>query len=381
MNLINFSKEFFAGDGFNLPFEKVKKAYELMLQVRRFEERAGQVYTQGGIGGFCHLYIGQEAVVAAASQARNCVDTVITAYRSHGHALSFGLSPKAVMAELMGRSTGCSKGKGGSMHMFCVEGRFYGGHGIVGAQTSLGTGLAFSHQYKKDGGVCLTFLGDGAANQGQFFESMNMASLWGLPVLYIIENNGYAMGTSVERACAGASLAERGQALGVQGYVCTGEDFSLLYQTFSFLLEKIRKERRPALLEVQTYRFRGHSMSDPARYRSKEELESAKQSRDPIKRLRFLLEKEYGMSSQSLDETEHRIKEEIKQALVFAENSPEPCASQLYTDVFSEEFFEKQAVKNDNSLEEGTSAGEVLVDSHRTCVLDAESKISSIEML
>lgn len=316
-----------------LSLEQLKAFLFSMILIRRFEERAGQIYTIGKVGGFCHLYIGQEAIAVGALGAMGPVDTAITAYRSHGHMLACGASARSVMAELMGKQGGCAKGKGGSMHMFSPENRFYGGHGIVGAQISLGTGLGFAHAYRQDGGVCLTFLGDGAANQGQFFESMNMAALWDLPVLYIIENNGYAMGTSVERACAGSGLYTRGQPFGIEGLQCDGDDVLTVHTTISQALERIRHEKRPLLIEFLTYRFRGHSMSDPGRYRPKEEVEDAKSTRDPIERLSTHLIEKYGLSQEEVRSIEDDAKEAVKDALQFSEASPLPPVEELLTDV------------------------------------------------
>src|SRR5204863_7733408 len=247
----------------------VKKFYRDMLLIRRFEEKAGQLYGMGLIGGFCHLYIGQEAVVVGMQAALKPGDQVITAYRDHGHMLATGMDPKGVMAELTGRATGYSKGKGGSMHMFSVEQHFYGGHGIVGAQVPIGTGLAFSNKYKKNGAVCLTYFGDGAANQGQVYESFNMAELWKLPVVYLIENNQYAMGTSVERSSATAQLYKRGASFNIPGEEVDGMDIEAVHAAGEKAIEYARSGKGPTILELKTYRYRGHSMSDPAKYRTR----------------------------------------------------------------------------------------------------------------
>src|SRR5204863_5149070 len=246
-----------------------KKFYRDMLLIRRFEEKAGQLYGMGLIGGFCHLYIGQEAVVVGMQAALKLGDQVITAYRDHGHMLATGMDPKGVMAELTGRATGYSKGKGGSMHMFSVEQRFYGGHGIVGAQVPIGTGLAFANKYKKNGAVCLTYFGDGAANQGQVYESFNMAELWKLPVVYLIENNQYAMGTSVERSSATAQLYKRGASFNIPGEEVDGMDIEAVHAAGEKAIEYARSGKGPTILELKTYRYRGHSMSDPAKYRTR----------------------------------------------------------------------------------------------------------------
>jgi pyruvate dehydrogenase E1 component alpha subunit len=253
--------------------EELLDFYKVMLLIRRFEEKAGQMYGMGLIGGFCHLYIGQEAVVTGVQAALESQDTVITTYRDHGHMLACGMEPRGVMAELTGRRDGYSKGKGGSMHMFSAEKQFYGGHGIVGANVPLGTGIAFAHRYKKDNGVCLTYFGDGAVNQGQVYESFNMAALWQLPVIYIIENNRYGMGTSVERASAGTELWQRGQAYGIPGKQIDGMDVRAVNSAARDALSFVRDKNGPIILEMQTYRYRGHSMSDPAAYRTKQEVQ------------------------------------------------------------------------------------------------------------
>ena len=311
---------------------ELKDMLSMMWIIRRFEEKCAEIYTSGKIGGFCHLCIGQEAISVAASQVMKENDTMITAYRSHGHALARGLTPFQVMAELMGKEGGSSKGKGGSMHLFHSQNLFYGGHGIVGAQTALGAGLAFASQYNQDGGVCLTFLGDGATNQGQFFESMNMASLWNLPVLYIIENNQYSMGTAVSRACSGGPLYQRGIPFGIPGSWVKGDDILELHQVFSTLIETIRSTSRPMILEIDTYRFKGHSMSDPGKYRTRKELDDARSNRDPLLVLSSYL-KERGESDETLALFDQQAQECVAQAFAMADDAPEPSPSSLFEDI------------------------------------------------
>src|SRR5215470_17422202 len=262
--------------------EQELSAYREMLLIRRFEEKAGQMYGMGLIGGFCHLYIGQEAVVVGLQDALKPGDQMITGYRDHGHMLAQGMDPNAIMAELTGRRDGSSKGKGGSMHMFSIEKAFYGGHGIVGAQVSLGTGIAFANKYRKDGRVCLTFFGDGAANQGQVYESFNMASLWKLPVVYIVENNQYAMGTSVQRSSSETHLSKRGVSFNIPGEEVDGMDVVAVRDAGKRAAARARSGQGPILLEMKTYRYRGHSMSDPAKYRTREEVDQVRNERDPI---------------------------------------------------------------------------------------------------
>jgi pyruvate dehydrogenase E1 component alpha subunit len=307
-----------------------------MLLIRRFEERAGQLYSMGHISGFCHLYIGQEAVAVGTYAAMNPQDTMVTAYRDHGHMLVAGMDPRGVMAELTGRRDGCSKGKGGSMHMFSREKNFFGGHGIVGGQVPLGTGIGFAHQYKEDGGVCLVFMGDGASNQGQVYESFNMASLWKLPVLFVIENNHYAMGTSVERACAGEGLWRRGEGFAIPGKRVDGKDVLAVREATFAALERARAGEGPSLLEFDTYRYRGHSMSDPAQYRSRDEVEDRKKHADPIEHCLGLM-RDYGISEEDIQGCEKEIKELIAEVVTFAQNAPLPDESELWTDVLIEE--------------------------------------------
>ncbi|WP_353860778.1 pyruvate dehydrogenase (acetyl-transferring) E1 component subunit alpha [Azospirillum formosense] len=315
--------------------EDLIKYYREMLLIRRFEEKAGQLYGMGLIGGFCHLYIGQEAVVVGIQAALKDNDDVITSYRDHGHMLACGMDPKGVMAELTGRRGGYSKGKGGSMHMFSREKNFYGGHGIVGAQVPLGTGLAFSHKYNKDDGLSAVYCGDGAINQGQVYESFNMAALWKLPVLYVIENNKYAMGTSQERASAG-ELHQRGAAYGIPGHQVNGMDVLEVREAADKWVEYIRAGNGPVILEMKTYRYRGHSMSDPAKYRTKEEVEKMRSESDPIDNLkRVLLEGAY-VTEDQLKEIDREVKAVVTEAAEFAQQSPEPDPSELWTDVLVE---------------------------------------------
>lgn len=302
-------------------------AFRMMLLIRRFEERAAVLYQQGKIGGFCHLYIGQEAVAVGCYEAMKPCDTVVTAYRAHGHMLASGAEPKTVMAELTGRRGGCSKGKGGSMHFFNPKGGFFGGHGIVGAQVPLGTGLAFSHQYRGDQGVCLTFMGDGASNQGQVYEAMNMASLWKLPVLYIIENNEYGMGTSVERSCAGPGLYKRGEGFGIPGQAVDGMDILAVQQAVGDALERIRSGQGPELLEMKTYRYRGHSMSDPGKYRSREAIDHMRDTRDPIDRYRSFFD------DATLADLENQVESLVEECVTFALEDMEPELPEIDTDI------------------------------------------------
>ena len=307
--------------------------YRQMLLIRRFEERAGQLYGLGLIGGFCHLYIGQEAVAVGMQSALQVgKDSVITGYRDHGHMLAYGIDPKLIMAELTGRAAGISKGKGGSMHMFSVDHGFYGGHGIVGAQVSLGTGLAFKHKYANDGGVCVAYFGDGAANQGQVYESFNMAELWKLPIIYVIENNQYAMGTSVNRSSAEDQLFRRGESFRIPGLQIDGMDVLAVRGAAEVAVEWVRSGKGPILLELKTYRYRGHSMSDPAKYRSREEVQAVREKSDPIEHLkRDLLAA--GVSEDEIKKIDNEIKAQVVEAADFAEQMPEPEPQELYTDV------------------------------------------------
>jgi pyruvate dehydrogenase E1 component alpha subunit len=304
-----------------------------MLLIRRFEEKAGQLYGMGAIGGFCHLYIGQEAVVVGMQMALKPGDQVITGYRDHGHMLATGMDPKGVMAELTGRRGGYSKGKGGSMHMFSMEKNFFGGHGIVGAQVSLGTGLALANRYRGNDSVSIAYFGDGAANQGQVYESFNMAELWKLPVIYVIENNRYAMGTSVPRASAQTDFSRRGVSFNIPGEQVDGMDVRAVKAAGDKAAAWCREGKGPFILEMQTYRYRGHSMSDPAKYRTREEVEKVRHDQDPIEQVRnrLLAAK---MSEQDLKAIDADVRKIVNEAADFAQQDPEPDVSELYTDVY-----------------------------------------------
>ena len=315
--------------------ESLKKLYSDMLLIRRFEERAGQLYGMGLIGGFCHLYIGQEAVVVGMQAATREGDQSLTAYRDHGHMLAAGIDPKAVMAELTGRSTGLSRGKGGSMHMFSSEKKFYGGHGIVGAQVPIGTGLAFANKYRGNKGVSLTYFGDGASNQGQVYESFNMAAVWKLPVIYIIENNQYAMGTSVERSSAVADFSKRGLSFNIPGVQVDGMDVEAVQAAGAEAIEYCRSGKGPIILEMKTYRYRGHSMSDPAKYRSREEVSEMREKRDPIDHFGKKLVDGGVVTEDDLKAIDQQIKATVVAAAEFATESPEPGVKELYTDVYA----------------------------------------------
>jgi pyruvate dehydrogenase E1 component alpha subunit len=308
-------------------------AYREMLLIRRFEEKAGQMYGMGLIGGFCHLYIGQEAVVVGMQMASKNGDAVITGYRDHGHMLACGMDPKGVMAELTGRRGGLSKGKGGSMHMFSVEKHFYGGHGIVGAQVALGTGLAFAHHYRGNDNVSLTYFGDGAANQGQVYESFNMAELWKLPVVYIIENNRYAMGTAVNRASAQTDFSKRGLSFNIPGEQVDGMDVRAVKAAAERAIAWCRAGKGPYILEMQTYRYRGHSMSDPAKYRSKDEVQKMREEKDPIEQVRRRLTEEWKASEDELKAIDAKVRDIVNESAEFATNDPEPDPSELWTDI------------------------------------------------
>ena len=318
--------------------EELLGFYEQMLLIRRFEEKAGQLYGLGLIGGFCHLYIGQEAVaVGLQSALEEGHDSVITGYRDHGHMLAYGIDPKEIMAELTGRAAGISKGKGGSMHMFSVEQKFYGGHGIVGAQVSLGTGLGFAHKYREDGGICMAYFGDGASNQGQVYESFNMAELWKLPIIFVIENNQYAMGTSVNRSSSEDQLYRRGESFRIPGIQVNGMDVLEVRGAAEMAVKHVRSGKGPILMELKTYRYRGHSMSDPAKYRSREEVQSMRDKSDAIEQVKAELLK-MGLSEEELKETDKKIRKTVAEAADFAESSPEPEAPELYTDVLVENY-------------------------------------------
>lgn len=310
--------------------------YRDMLLIRRFEERAGQMYGMGLIGGFCHLYIGQEAVVVGMQAAIDERDAVVTSYRDHGHMLACGMEPAGVMAELTGRSGGYSKGKGGSMHMFSKEKNFYGGHGIVGAQVPIGTGLAFAAKYKKTGGVSLTYLGDGAVNQGQVNEAFNMAELWDLPVIYVIENNRYGMGTSVARASAAKDLYRLGEPYGMPGEQVDGMDVMAVHAAGEKAVKHCRDGNGPYVLEMLTYRYRGHSMSDPAKYRTKEEVTEMREKHDPITSLSKVIVDGGHKTEEDLKAIDKEVRAIVVQAAEFAQESPEPDPSELYTDVLVE---------------------------------------------
>ena len=310
--------------------------YRDMLLIRRFEERAGQLYGMGLIGGFCHLYIGQEAIAVGVQSIQKDGDQVITGYRDHGHMLACGMDPREVMAELTGRFSGSSKGKGGSMHMFSTEAGFYGGHGIVGAQVSLGTGLALANKYRDDKRVAFTYFGDGAANQGQVYESFNMAELWSLPVVYVIENNQYAMGTSIERSSSETHLYKRGASFRIPGEEVDGMDVLAVRDAAGRAAEHARSGKGPYILEMMTYRYRGHSMSDPAKYRTREEVDEVRKTRDPIDHLQERLEKLGYADEAELKAIDTEVKKIVADAAEFARTSPEPEASELYTDVYLE---------------------------------------------
>ena len=311
------------------------RAYRDMLLIRRFEEKAGQLYGMGLIGGFCHLYIGQEAVVVGAQMALKPGDQVITSYRDHGHMLATGMEARGVMAELTGRSGGYSRGKGGSMHMFSTEKGFFGGHGIVGAQVPIGTGLAFANWYRGNDSVSMTYFGEGASNQGQVYESFNLAALMKLPVIFVIENNRYGMGTSVERASASKDLSKTGAAWGIPGMAVDGMDVVAMFQATEAAVAHCRAGRGPYLLEVKTYRYRGHSMSDPAKYRTREEVQKMRTERDCIENARTRLG-ELGVSDADIRKIDDEVKAIVQDAADFAQTSPEPDPSELWTDILVE---------------------------------------------
>jgi pyruvate dehydrogenase E1 component alpha subunit len=315
--------------------DRLLAAYHDMLMIRRFEEKAGQLYGMGLIGGFCHLYIGQEAVVVGVQSALGEGDEVITSYRDHGHMLATGMQPRGVMAELTGRAGGYSHGKGGSMHMFSKERNFFGGHGIVGAQVSLGTGLAFSNWYRGNDRVSVTYFGDGAANQGQVFESLNLASLMKLPCVYVIENNKYGMGTSVERSSASRDLSRNGAPWGIPGMQVDGMDVEAVHAAAETAVAHCRAGRGPYLLEVKTYRYRGHSMSDPGKYRTREEIQKMRSEHDCIEGARHKLEA-LGMSEADIRKVDDEVKAIVQEAVDFAQASPEPDAAELWTDILVE---------------------------------------------
>src|SRR5215831_6905487 len=310
------------------------QALRQMLLIRRFEEKAGQMYGMGLIGGFCHLYIGQEAIIVGMKLAMRDGDQMITGYRDHGHMLACGMDPKGVMAELTGRRGGYSKGKGGSMHMFSLEQKFYGGHGIVGAQVPLGTGLAFANKYRGNNNVCLTYFGDGAANQGQVYESFNMAELWKLPVVYVIENNRYAMGTAITRSSATIDLSQRGVSFNIPGEQVDGMDVRAVKQAGDKAVKWAREGQGPYILEMLTYRYRGHSMSDPAKYRTREEVQKVRTEQDPIERVRNRVLQNKLASEDELKKIDGRVRDIVNEAAEFATHDPEPDPAELWTDVY-----------------------------------------------
>ena len=311
------------------------KFYRDMLLIRRFEEKAGQLYGMGLIGGFCHLYIGQEAVVVGLEAAARDGDKRITSYRDHGHMLACGMDPNGVMAELTGRSGGYSKGKGGSMHMFSKEKNFYGGHGIVGAQVPLGAGLAFADRYRENNCVTFTYFGDGAANQGQVYETFNMAALWKLPVIFVIENNQYAMGTAQERSTSSPEIYTRGEAFGIKGEAVDGMDVIAVKTAGEKAADYCRSRKGPYILEIKTYRYRGHSMSDPAKYRTREEVQKMRAQRDPIEAVRTLLISEKHATDEEIKTIDKEIKEIINACAEYAKDSPEVSAEELWTDIYA----------------------------------------------
>ena len=316
----------------NYDLNLLQDMYKKMLLIRRFEEKAGQLYGMGQIGGFCHLYIGQEAVVVGIQSAQIDGDSIVTSYRDHGHMLACDMDPKGVMAELTGRKDGYSKGKGGSMHMFSREKGFFGGHGIVAAQVPIGAGLAFSHKYNGNKNVSITYFGDGAANQGQVYESYNIASLWKLPVVFVIENNKYGMGTSVNRSSAGENLSDRGKPYGIMSEIVDGMDILAVREAAIRAIDYCRSGKGPYILEMKTYRYRGHSMSDPAKYRTRDEVDKIRKTSDPIENIKSLLNK-MGVEDKTLKDIDTDIKSVIAEAAKFALESPEPSENELFTDI------------------------------------------------
>mgnify|MGYP000722293695 FL=1 len=320
----------------NIPRDDLLKLYRDMLLIRRFEEKAGQLYGMGLIGGFCHLYIGQEAVVVGLEAAAKEGDKRITSYRDHGHMLAAGMEARGVMAELTGRIGGYSKGKGGSMHMFSREKHFYGGHGIVGAQVPLGAGLAFADKYLGNDNVTFTYFGDGAANQGQVYETYNMAELWSLPVVFVIENNQYAMGTSVKRSTKSTTFFGRGEAFGIPGEQVDGMDVLAVKAAGEKAVAHCRAGSGPYILEMMTYRYRGHSMSDPAKYRTREEVQKMREEKDAIEHVRQILVSGGHASDDDLKAIDKDIKDIVNDSADFARESPEPPAEELWTDIYAE---------------------------------------------
>ena len=319
----------------NVSADDLLKHYKDMLLIRRFEEKAGQLYGMGLIGGFCHLYIGQEAVVVGLEAAAEEGDKRITSYRDHGHMLACGMDPNGVMAELTGRMDGYSKGKGGSMHMFSKEKHFYGGHGIVAAQVPLGAGLAFADKYQENGRVTFTYFGDGAANQGQVYETFNMAAIWDLPCIFVIENNQYAMGTSQNRSTSTPDLHTRGEAFGIPGEIVDGMDVMAVKEAGERAVKHCRSGKGPYILEIKTYRYRGHSMSDPAKYRTREEVQKMRDERDPIEQVRDVLLTGKHASEENLKAIDKEIKKVVNASAEFAKDSPLPDVSELWTDIYA----------------------------------------------
>jgi len=328
----------------NLSKDELLGYYRQMMLIRRFEEKAGQLYGMGKIGGFCHLYIGQEAVVVGLEAAAEEGDKRVTSYRDHGHMLACGMDAKGVMAELTGREGGYSKGKGGSMHMFSKERHFYGGHGIVAAQVPIGAGLAFADKYLDNKRVTFTYFGDGAANQGQVYETYNMAELWDLPVIFVIENNQYAMGTSVKRSTKSKTFWERGAAYGIPGEEVDGMDVLAVKAAGERAVAHCRSGKGPYILEVKTYRYRGHSMSDPAKYRTRDEVDKMRNERDPIEQVRSLLLTGKHASEDDLKAIDKEIKDTVNAAAEFAQESPEPALEELWTDIYATEIPQGEAV-------------------------------------
>ena len=320
----------------NVSSEELKQHYHDMLLIRRFEEKAGQLYGMGLIGGFCHLYIGQEAVVVGLEAAAEQGDKRITSYRDHGHMLACGMNPDGVMAELTGRIGGYSKGKGGSMHMFSKEKHFYGGHGIVAAQVPIGAGLAFSDKYNGTDRVTFAYFGDGAANQGQVYETFNMAALWKLPVIFVIENNQYAMGTAQKRSTSSSDIYTRGEAFGIAGQAVDGMNVLEVKAAGELAVKHCRAGKGPFILEVKTYRYRGHSMSDPAKYRTREEVQKMREERDPIEYVRSLLLTGKHATEEDLKTIDKGIKKVVNASTDFAKESPEPDLSELWTDIYAQ---------------------------------------------
>lgn len=320
----------------NVSAEELTEFYREMLLIRRFEEKAGQLYGMGLIGGFCHLYIGQEAVVVGLEAAAEEGDKRITSYRDHGHMLACGMDPGGVMAELTGREGGYSKGKGGSMHMFSKEKHFYGGHGIVAAQVPLGAGLAFADKYQENGRVTFTYFGDGASNQGQVYEAFNMAALWDLPVIFVIENNQYAMGTAQKRSTSTPDIYTRGAAFGIPGEAVDGMNVLAVKEAGEKAVAHCRSGKGPYILEIKTYRYRGHSMSDPAKYRTREEVQKMREERDPIEQVRNILLTGQHATEEDLKAIDKEIKDVVNKAAEFAKESPEPALEELWTDIYAD---------------------------------------------